>query len=78
MKYLKLPIVKQELKNLELHDIDTVLCDIKLPDGNGVDLIQKIKVKNPLTEIILLTAYGNIADGVKAIKNGAFDYIVKR
>ncbi len=68
---------KAGLKKIELHDIDVILCDVKLPDGNGVDLIQKIKVKQPLTEIILLTAYGNIPDGVQAIKNGAFDYIVK-
>jgi two-component system, NtrC family, response regulator len=53
------------------------LCDVRLPDGNGVDLIAKIKKVCPLTEIIMLTAHGNIADGVQAIKNGAFDYITK-
>lgn len=58
-------------------DIDLVLCDVKLPDGNGVDLTLKIKSMYPHTEVILLTAYGNIPDGVQAIKNGAFDYIVK-
>ncbi|ANH80815.1 sigma-54-dependent Fis family transcriptional regulator [Niabella ginsenosidivorans] len=65
------------LKHLEKTDIDVVLCDVKLPDGNGVDLVKKIKSERPETEIILLTAYGNIADGVQAIKNGAFDYITK-
>jgi two-component system NtrC family response regulator len=68
---------KSGLKKVELHTIDAVLCDVKLPDGNGVDLIQKLKAKNPLLEIILLTAYGNVSDGVQAMKNGAFDYIVK-
>jgi DNA-binding NtrC family response regulator len=68
---------KSALKKLDQTDIDVVLCDVRLPDGNGVDLIQKIKTKKPLAEIILLTANGNIADGVQAIKNGAFDYIVK-
>ena len=68
---------KTGLKKAGDHDIDTVLCDVKLPDGSGVALIEKIKAKNPFTEIILLTAYGNIADGVQAIKNGAFDYLVK-
>jgi two-component system, NtrC family, response regulator len=58
-------------------DIDVILCDVKLPDGNGVDLVEAIKHKSPAVEIILLTAYGNIPDGVQAIKNGAFDYIVK-
>lgn len=64
-------------KKLHHTDIDVVLCDVKLPDGNGVDFSQTIKNKFPLIEIILLTAYGNIADGVQAIKNGAFDYITK-
>jgi len=54
-----------------------VLCDVKLPDGNGVDFVQKIKTISPGSEVILLTAYGNIPDGIQAMKNGAFDYIVK-
>lgn len=65
------------LKILEQADIDVVLCDVKLPDGNGVELSKKIKEKFPVPEVILLTAYGNIPDGVQAIKNGAFDYITK-
>ena len=68
---------KSALKRLEQQEIDVVLCDVKLPDGNGVELVKEIKEKFPLTETILLTAYGNIVDGVQAIKNGAFDYITK-
>ncbi len=68
---------KSALKKLDQSEIDIVLCDVVLPDGNGVDLVKKIKAKKPVAEIILLTAYGNIPDGVQAIKNGAFDYIVK-
>lgn len=68
---------KSGLKKLEQQLFDVVLCDVKLPDGNGVDLTIAIKEKSPQTEVILLTAYGNIPDGVQAIKNGAFDYIVK-
>ena len=69
--------LKSGFKKLEQNDIDVVLCDVKLPDGNGVDFAQKIKTAFPLTEVILLTAYGKISDGVQAMKNGAFDYIVK-
>jgi two-component system, NtrC family, response regulator len=68
---------KTALKKLEQNDIDVVLCDVKLPDGNGVDLAKKIKENFQIPEVILLTAYGNIPDGVQAIKNGAFDYITK-
>ncbi|HZV70727.1 MAG TPA: sigma-54 dependent transcriptional regulator [Saprospiraceae bacterium] len=71
------PDFKMALKKLEQLEVDVVLCDVKLPDGNGVDLIKTIKAKFPYIEIILLTAYGNIPDGVQAIKNGAFDYITK-
>lgn len=69
--------LKSGFKKLEQNDIDVVLCDVKLPDGNGVDFLQKIKTSFPLTEVILLTAFGKISDGVQAMKNGAFDYIVK-
>ncbi len=69
--------LKSGFKKLEQTDIDVVLCDVKLPDGNGVDFVQNIKNSFPLTEVILLTAFGNIPDGVQAMKNGAFDYIVK-
>lgn len=65
------------LKLLEKQYFDVIICDVKLPDANGVDLIPQIKRIQPLAEIILLTAYGNIPDGVQAIKNGAFDYITK-
>lgn len=65
------------LKQLAQQDFPVVLCDVKLPDGNGVELTAEIKQKYPQTEVILLTAYGNIPDGIRAIKNGAFDYLVK-
>lgn len=64
-------------KILEKENIDVLLCDVKLPDGSGVDLVNTIKPRYPSLEIILLTAYGNITDGVQAMKNGAFDYITK-
>ena len=65
------------LKQLEFQSPDVVLCDVFLPDGNGVDLVSSVKKTALNVEIILLTAHGNIPDGVQAIKNGAFDYITK-
>jgi DNA-binding NtrC family response regulator len=71
------PNGKTGLKKLETTAIDVVICDVKLPDSSGVEIAKLIKEKYPVIEIILLTAYGNIPDGVQAIKNGAFDYITK-
>ncbi|QFG53474.1 sigma-54-dependent Fis family transcriptional regulator [Chryseobacterium sp.] len=68
---------KSGLKKLAQDDIDVVLCDVRLPDGSGVELAKTIKGTYSSIEIILLTAFGNIPDGVQAIKNGAFDYIIK-
>lgn len=68
---------KSGLKRLEQNAVEVVICDVKLPDGRGVDLTKTIKDNYPTIEVILLTAYGNIPDGVQAIKNGAFDYITK-
>jgi two-component system, NtrC family, response regulator len=69
--------LKSALATLTQKEIDVVLCDVKLPDGDGVKFVKEVKEKFPLIEIILLTAFGNIPDGVQAIKNGAFDYITK-
>ena len=69
--------LKAAYKSIQVVEPDVVLCDVKLPDGNGVDFITEVKKRNPYIEIILLTAYGNIPDGIQAMKNGAFDYITK-
>lgn len=69
--------LKAGLKKLETTETDIVICDVKLPDGNGVDFSKTIKDRFPHIEIILLTAFGTIADAVTAIKNGAFDYLTK-
>jgi len=69
---------KEGLKQLSQHeDVLVVLSDVKLPDVNGVELVKTLKEQRPYVEIINLTAYGNIPDGVKAIQNGAFNYITK-
>ncbi len=68
---------KAGLKLLEKENFHLVISDVKLPDANGVDLTATIKSVYPHIEIIVLTAFGTIQDGVRAIKNGAFDYITK-
>ena len=68
---------KAGLKQLEQQSPEVILCDVFLPDGSGVELVKELKKIRPLSEVILLTAHGNISDGVQAIKNGAFNYITK-
>src|SRR5205085_10641268 len=55
---------------IEREEPDVLVCDVRLPDGSGVDFTKEVKTKYPVIEIILLTAYGNIPDGVQAMKNG--------
>jgi DNA-binding NtrC family response regulator len=68
---------KNGLASAQKEDFMVVVTDVRLPDVNGIELIKNIKNINPFTEVIVLTAYGTIEDGVKAIKEGAFDYITK-
>lgn len=69
--------VKKALQLLEQHDFDVIISDVKLPDGNGIDILPEMRKRQQVAEIILMTAYGNISDGVEAMRQGAFDYITK-
>lgn len=69
--------LKSAMRILEKQEFDVVLTDVHLPDGNGVELIQMIKASYPFIEVIAITSQGRISDGVKAIQNGAFDYLEK-
>lgn len=69
--------IKEAVRILNKETVQVVVSDVKLPDGNGVELTERLRKEYPGVEIIVLTAYGTIQDGVKAIKNGAFDYLTK-
>ncbi|MCK4466798.1 MAG: sigma-54-dependent Fis family transcriptional regulator [Desulfobacterales bacterium] len=57
--------------------IDLILLDILLPDIDGIDLLEKFKQTDPNTEIIMVTAVNDLQTAVKAIKLGAYEYIIK-
>ncbi len=57
--------------------IDIVLTDLKMPDGDGLELLKLIKKKSPDVEVILLTGFGTIETAVEAMKEGAYDFITK-
>jgi two-component system NtrC family response regulator len=64
-------------KILENKPVDVIISDVRLEVADGLELIPEYKKRKPFTEIIMLTAYGNIPDGVRSIKSGAFDYLTK-
>ena len=56
---------------------DLILSDIKMPDGNGLDLLRKVKAESPKTPVIMITAHTSTSDAIEAMKAGAVDYIAK-
>ncbi len=58
-------------------DVDVALCDIKLPDGNGIDLMRDSLASGIDTAFVMVTAYGSVETAVEALRAGASDYIVK-
>ncbi len=53
------------------------VVDMRLEDGNGLDVVDTLRTENPMARIIMLTGYGNIATAVEAVKRGAVDYLAK-
>lgn len=58
-------------------DIDLVLLDLKLPDGGGLTLLEKIKVLYPDTAVVVMTAFATVSSAVEAMRIGARDYLTK-
>jgi two-component system response regulator PilR (NtrC family) len=70
-----------DIKSAELlltqHSFDLCLSDMRLPDGDGIDLVRKISTEYPQTPVAMITAHGNMASAVNALKAGAFDFVSK-
>ena len=67
-----------DAKNLlEKHSFDLCLTDMRLPDGNGIDLVRYIQENNPTTPVAMITAYGSMDTAIQALKAGAFDFVSK-
>lgn len=69
--------VKEAASKLARGDVDVALCDIKLPDGNGIDLLRDALATGIDTAFVMVTAYGSMETAVEALRAGASDYIVK-
>ncbi|HOV33964.1 MAG TPA: sigma-54 dependent transcriptional regulator, partial [Candidatus Hydrogenedens sp.] len=57
--------------------IDLAIVDLRLPDGDGMNILKDITMKQPGVPILIITAYSSVSNAVEAMKNGAFDYISK-
>lgn len=69
--------IAQATYHLEQRSYDLCLTDMKLPDGNGLDLVSMIQQNYPETPVIVITAHGNMESAVRAYRAGAFDFISK-
>jgi DNA-binding NtrC family response regulator len=65
------------LSILENGEIDIVLSDVHMPDGNGIDLLRTIKANYPGIDVLVMTGFGSIPEAVEAVKLGAYDYVTK-
>ncbi len=65
------------LDKLASEDISAVITDLKLPDGDGMEIVKAVREGSPFIPAIVMTAFGSIEIAVKAIKKGAYDFITK-
>ena len=65
------------LEQFRNHPTDVVVTDIRMPEIGGMDVLRQVKKHNPDTEVILMTAYGEVTQAVEALKEGAYDYVIK-
>ncbi len=68
---------REALESVEKDHFDVLVTDIKMPEMNGIELLEKVKEKNPEVEVLVVTGFGSIGSAVDAMRKGAFDYITK-
>ncbi|WP_438317991.1 sigma-54-dependent transcriptional regulator [Candidatus Caldatribacterium sp. SIUC1] len=68
---------KEALEKFRSLDFDLVLLDLRMPEMNGLDVLQEIKKEDPAVPVIVITAYGSVDNAVEALKFGAYDFITK-
>ena len=69
--------VLKGIQSVKDHKLGFAVVDLRLADGNGLDVVKEIQISNPISRIVMLTGYGNIPTAVASIKEGAIDYLAK-
>jgi two-component system response regulator PilR (NtrC family) len=69
--------LQQARQLLRRHKFDLCLTDMKLPDGDGLDLVEHIQAEHPALPVAVITAHGNMEAAIRALKSGAFDFVSK-
>lgn len=67
----------EALEKFRSSSFPLVVTDVRMPDGDGLDLMRSVRVANPATAVIVLTAFGTVPEAVEAIRGGACDYLTK-
>jgi len=67
----------QAREALKSRDFDLCLLDMRLPDGDGIELVREITAHHPRTPVAMITAHGNMETAIEALKAGAFDFVSK-
>ncbi|MEJ5330492.1 MAG: sigma-54 dependent transcriptional regulator [Desulfobaccales bacterium] len=68
---------RQALKLVRREPVDLVLLDIRMPEMDGLEVLELLRREDPHLTVIMMTAYGSIAVAVEAMKHGAYDFITK-
>jgi len=67
----------EALRKLESQHFPLVVTDVRMPDGDGMQLMRSLRASSPSTAVIVLTAFGNVPEAVQAMRGGACDYLTK-
>ena len=67
----------EAVEKFKTHPFDLVITDVRMPRMNGIEVLQEIKKTSPLTPVVVVTGYGTVESAVEAMREGAFDYILK-
>lgn len=68
---------REALDELSQHSVDVVVLDVRMPGMDGLEVLQEIKKRWPLVEVILLTGHASVESGLQGMELGAFDYVMK-